>query len=634
MSTITKPVASGQPDTPGSEGRPPKYRRPLGIGRDTAVHYAVLLGLAVFVLAPIIPTLLQSIRSEPLYEEGGVFTLDGYKSLFTDAGFGQVVVNTALFAGLTTVLTLVIAIPMAVVVVRTQLPGGRFIAMAMQWPFFISSLILGFGWILMYGPAGFISTEVRNVFGGVPWNLYSIPGMAITEAVALAPIAYVFCANALRQSDASLESAAQVCGAGPLRILGQVIIPMLRPPMVYSSILVFSMSVETLSVPLLYGQPVGIDVFSTFLYRNGLQSVNPDYSVLGAASVVILCVTISLVAVQAKLLKDAQRFVSVRGKATRPRKLDLGWLKWVSIVAIAFYVIFGALIPIVGLMFRSFTLIFTPLRNPFDFVTMKNYQTVFRFESYVQSIWNSLIVAGVGSVVISILAVLAVMVARRSTFKYARVVEYLALIPQSVPGHHHRHRVLLGLRLRAVRSRAGAARNPGRIDHRVRAARPAQCLRLHRPVDDADRHRAGQRRPSGGRRLDHDVLPDPAGPHHPGIRGGHGPDVRDHAQGVLAGCLPQLGRQQRPRNHHARALGTGQHRIRRGTRHHPDRHHRDVRRTCRPADEGKAQCLSSPSPTSPRPSATTPYSRASRSQSRTESSSRCWVPAGAGSPPP
>jgi len=434
MSTITKPVDSGQPGTPGPEGRPPKYRRPLGIGRDTAVHYAVLLGLAVFVLAPIIPTLLQSIRSEPLYEDGGVFTLDGYTALFTEAGFGQVVLNTFLFAAMTTILSLVIAIPMAVVVVRTRLPGGRVSAMAMQWPFFISSLILGFGWILMYGPAGFVSTEVRNIFGFVPWNLYSIPGMAITEAVALAPIAYVFCVNALRQSDASLESAAQVCGAGPLRILGQVVIPLLRPPMVYSSILVFSMSVETLSVPLLYGQPVGIDVFSTFLYRNGLQSVDPDYSILGAASVVILCVTISLVAVQAKLLKEAQRFVSVRGKATRPRLLDLGWLKWISITAIAFYVIFGALIPIVGLMFRSVTLIFTPLRNPFDFLTTKNYETIFQFETYVQSIWNSLIVAGVGSVVVSIVAVLAVMVARRSTFRYSRTVEYLALIPQSIPG--------------------------------------------------------------------------------------------------------------------------------------------------------------------------------------------------------
>ncbi len=433
MTTMTSPVEP-RPTAPEPQFKPPRYRRPLGVGRDTAMYYAVLAVLALFVLAPIVPTLIQSVRSEPLYEDGGVFTLDGYQKLFSDAGFGGVVWNTFLFATLTTFLTLVIAIPMAVMVVRTKLPGGRLIAMAMQWPFFISSLILGFGWIIMYGPAGFVSTYVERAIGVVPWNLYSIPGMAVTEAVALAPIAYVFCANALRQSDASLESAAQVCGAGPLRILGQVIIPMLRPPMVYSSILVFSMSVETLSVPLLYGQPVDIDVFSTFLFRNGLQSVNPDYSVLGAASVIILCVTISLVAVQAKLLKDAQRFVSVRGKATRPRRLDLGWVKWLSTAFIVLYVVFGALIPILGLVFRSFTLIFTPLRNPFDFITTKNYDTVFGFESYVQSIWNSLIVAGVGSVVISVLAVLAVMVARRSTFRYARAVEYLALIPQSVPG--------------------------------------------------------------------------------------------------------------------------------------------------------------------------------------------------------
>ncbi|MFE7707599.1 ABC transporter permease [Streptomyces sp. NPDC057486] len=434
MTTLTRPLEpSGQQETrPGL--RPPRYRRPMGIGRDTAVHYAVLAVLALFVLAPIVPTLIQSIRSVPLYESGGVFTLDGYKHLFTDAGFGRVVWNTLLFASLTTFLSLVIAIPMAVVVVRTKLPGGRLIALAMQWPFFISSLILGFGWIIMYGPAGFVSTQVREAFGGVPWNLYSIPGMAVTEAVALAPVAYVFCANALRQSDASLESAAQVCGAGPLRIIVQVIIPMLRPPMVYSSILVFSMSIETLSVPLLYGQPVHIDVFSTFLYRNGLQSVNPDYAVLGAASVIILCVTAGLVAVQAKLLKNAARFVSVRGKATRPRPLDLGRLKWISVAAIVCYVVFGALIPILGLVFRSFTLIFTPLRNPFDFLTTKNYQTITAYDSYVQSIWNSVIVAGFGAVAVSVLAMFAVMVSRRSTFRHARAIEYLALIPQSIPG--------------------------------------------------------------------------------------------------------------------------------------------------------------------------------------------------------
>ncbi|WP_111766007.1 ABC transporter permease [Nakamurella deserti] len=429
MSTLTPPKPPAVAPRPA-----PKYRRPMGMGRETWLFYGVLAVLAILVLAPVVPTLYQSVVDRPLYEAGGVFTGSNYGRLFTDAGFGTVVLNTALFAVLTTALTLVIAVPMAVIVVRTKLPGGRVFAVAMQWPFFISSLILGFGWITLYGPAGFISTWVRDALGFIPWNLYSIPGMAVTEAVALAPIAYTFCANALRQSDASLESAAQVCGAGPLRILFSVVIPMLRPPMVYSSILVFSMSVETLSIPLLYGQPVGIDVFSTFLYKNGLQSINPDYGILGAASVIILLVTISLVAVQAKLLKEARRFVSVRGKATRPRRLDLGWFKWVAAVFIAIYVIFGAFLPIGGLIFRSFTLIFTPLQSPFKTLTSANYERIFGFDVYIQSIWNSLIVAGAGAILVSALALLAVVVARRSSFRFRRLIEYLALAPQAMPG--------------------------------------------------------------------------------------------------------------------------------------------------------------------------------------------------------
>jgi iron(III) transport system permease protein len=423
---VRGPVAEGQ--------QAPRYRKFLGMGRELWLQYAVVILLAILVLAPVVPTLYQSLLDRPLYEAGGVLSLDNYVRLFTEAGFGRVALNTVLFAGLTTVLTLVLAVPMAIVVVRTKLPGGNLLAAAMQWPFFISSLILGFGWIMMYGPSGFVSVKVQQILGHLPWNLYSIPGMALTEAVALAPIAYTFCANALRQSDASLESAAQVCGAGPMRIIFGVILPMLRPPIVYSSILVISMSVETLSVPLLYGQPSNIQVFSTFLYKNGLQSINPDYGILGAASALILLVTISLVALQAKLLKDAQRFVSVRGKATRPRRLDLGWLKWISLFTIVFYVVMGALVPIVGLIFRSFTLVFSPLQSPLKTLSMANYDRIFHYEAYIQSIKNSLIVAGLGSVLVSFVALLAVMVARRSTFRFRRAAEYLALAPQAMPG--------------------------------------------------------------------------------------------------------------------------------------------------------------------------------------------------------
>src|SRR3954467_14414148 len=310
---LTRPRGAGATQGGVEQYPAPRYRRILGADRSSWIYWATIVVLALLVLAPVVPTLIQALSDRPLYRSGGVFTLDNFVRLFPEAGFGMVALTTLAFAGLTTILTILIAVPMAIAVVRTDTPARRLFGVGLQGPFFISSLILGFGWITMYGPAGFVSTQVRQLIGTVPWNLYSIPGMAITEAVALAPIAYVFCANALRQSDSSLESAAQVCGAGPFRILRSVIVPMLRPPMVYSSILVFSMSCETLSVPLLYGQPVGIDVFSTFLYTNGLQAINPDYGVLGAASTLILLVTVALVAAQAKLLKDAQRFVSVRG---------------------------------------------------------------------------------------------------------------------------------------------------------------------------------------------------------------------------------------------------------------------------------------------------------------------------------
>ncbi|MFI2228655.1 ABC transporter permease [Nocardia testacea] len=431
--TTTMEQPRVRPAQPG-DFQSPRYRRILGVGRDTAVQYLTLAILAVLVLAPVLPILYQSVVDRPLYEAGGIFTVDNYTRLFTDAGFGTVIWNTVKFAVLTTVLAQLFAVPMAILTVRTRLPFGRLIGGGMQWPFFISSLLLGFGWITMYGPAGFFSVQVRELIGTVPWNLYSIPGMALTEAVALAPIAYIYCVNVLRRSDASLESAAQVCGAGPLRILFSVVVPMLRPPVVYSSVLIMSMSIETLSVPLLYGAPVDIQVFSTFLYTNGLQAIDPDYGVLGAASALILLATVFLVWSQTKLLKNSQRFVSVRGKATRPRLLELGPLKWVGLFFIAIYLVFGALIPIFGLMFRSFTLVLTPLRSPFSTLTLDNYERIFAYDAYRQSIVNSIVIAVIGAIVISFLATLAVLVSRRSTFRFNKTVEYLALAPQAMPG--------------------------------------------------------------------------------------------------------------------------------------------------------------------------------------------------------
>ena len=142
--------------------------------------------------------------------------------------------------------------------------------------------------------------------------------MAVTEAVALAPIAYTFCANALRQSDASLESAAQVCGAGPLRILVRR-----RPPDAAAPDRlqlgadhqhVHRNTERATALRAARRHPGVLDVplhQRSAVHRPRLRGARRGLrSSLSSRW---------LVAVQAKLLKDSQRFVSVRGKATRPQ---------------------------------------------------------------------------------------------------------------------------------------------------------------------------------------------------------------------------------------------------------------------------------------------------------------------------
>lgn len=412
----------------------PQYRRLFGAGREVTIHWLTFLVTAVLVLAPVVPILYQSVRNQPLYAAGGAFTLSNYTHLFTSAGFGSIVLDTLLFAVLTTVFALAIAVPMAILLERTRFPAARLFGQVLRWPIYISPLVLAFGWIVVYGPAGFLTGAVREGFGWVPWNLYSLPGMAFVEAVAQVPIAYLFCANALAASDTSLENAARSVGAGPLRVLRSVVVPMLRPPMLYAGLLIFGTAIETLSIPLILGEPAGITLFSNFLYEQGIDSINPDYGLLGAASTFMLLTTIALVVFQTRLLGHAQRFVSVRGKATRSDLLDIGAWKWLGFAFVGLYVVFGALLPMLALILRAFTSLLTPLVNPFDLLTLDNFRLIFDYAPYTESIVNSITVAFVGAVAVTLFGTVVVLVARRSDFRFARLLETTAQSPHAVPG--------------------------------------------------------------------------------------------------------------------------------------------------------------------------------------------------------
>jgi iron(III) transport system permease protein len=402
--------------------------------RGKLLQWGVALATLFLVAAPLVPVMLQSLLSTPLYDGVGGLTGANYAALFTDATLRSSVANSLVFAFLTTVIALVLGAGAAIAVGRTDVPGARFFGELFLWPLYLSQLVMAFGFSIMYGPSGYVTLAAQAVTGGTPWNLYTMGGMAVVAAICEAPVTFLYCLNSTRMADATLEDSARIAGAGSLRTLWSVTLPLMRPALVYSAILNFTLALELLSVPLIFGGPVGIHFLSTFLYDEGIGASTPRYGLVGAAAVALLAIVTLLVWLQGRLLTNIGRFVTVKGKATRPRRFPLGWLRWPLALVMLVYTAFAVLAPLAGLALRAITTFLTPLVPLGDVLTTDHLKMIVSSTTYVRSITNSIAIALVGGALATVFVGLVAIVTQRSPFRHARALEYVALYPRAVPG--------------------------------------------------------------------------------------------------------------------------------------------------------------------------------------------------------
>src|SRR5690606_26036860 len=153
-----------------------------------------------------------------------------------------------------------------------------------------------------------------------------------------------------------------------------------------------------------------------------------------AASFVLLLIVVLLLMLQGRLMRHAGRFVTVGGKATRPRRFPLGPWRWVAFAGLSFYVFFAIVVVLGGLAVRSVTVLLTPLMPLWDLLTWANYEVIATYPVYVRSIYNTILIAFATGVIGTFLITMIALVSARSQFRYGRHVEYLAMAPRAVPG--------------------------------------------------------------------------------------------------------------------------------------------------------------------------------------------------------
>jgi len=402
--------------------------------RDVAIQYGTAILTVVVVAAPLVPVLYQSFIDRPLYDSGQQLTLANFGRLLSVEGFGRVVLNTLIFAGLTTLISQSFGTLAAILFGRTDLPGARVFGELFLWPIYLSALVLSFGWYTIYGPAGYVTLLAQDWLGAAPWDLYTLPGMALVAGVSQAPVAYIYCTSSATITDPTLEEAARIAGAGTLRTLWKITLPLLSPAIAYSAVLNFTVGLELLAIPLVFGDPAGITVLTTFLYNNGVASAKPDHGLVATAALLMLIVVCGLVWLQGRLLGNTRRFVTLGGKATRPRPFRLGGLRWPLFAASAVYIAATVVAPIGVLILRAFTSLLSPMVPISETLTLSNFSSMAEYPVYARSIWNSFLVSAVGGILATALIALIAVITLRSDFRWRGALHYVALFPRAVPG--------------------------------------------------------------------------------------------------------------------------------------------------------------------------------------------------------
>ncbi len=92
---------------------------------------------------------------------------------------------------------------------------------------------------------------------------------------------------------------------------------MVRPSILYATVLLFFLGLEVFGLMLVLGDPEGNMVLATYLYKLTNKLGTPSYHLMAAVAVVLICITIPLVMLQRRLMRTANRFVTMKGKASR-----------------------------------------------------------------------------------------------------------------------------------------------------------------------------------------------------------------------------------------------------------------------------------------------------------------------------
>jgi iron(III) transport system permease protein len=283
---------------------------------------------AWFVVVPV-AALFYTAFSEDTGFGPGAFSLQNFIDAYGNWSILKLFWNSLVFASGTAFLTFIMGGIVACAVERTDIRGRELFHSLALLSFALPGLLTTMAWTLTLSPnIGWVNSLAKSATGGAPLvNIYTMGGMIWAMSSHYFPLAYLLLGPALRMLDLRMEEASTMSGGHAWHTLSRITLPILRPAIFSTILLLFVRGIESFEVPRVIGDPARVSVFTTEIQR-AIGQTSPQFGLASSLSMALLVICVVAVYFYRRSTSNAEAYATITGKGYKPVPLNIGRWRW------------------------------------------------------------------------------------------------------------------------------------------------------------------------------------------------------------------------------------------------------------------------------------------------------------------
>ncbi len=252
----------------------------------------ILAAFLLFIMYPLALILYKSVISG----DTGAVSMENFARFFGKRFYWSTMVNSLKVTVVSTALSAAIGLPLAYLMGRTKIKGSSFLNILIVISYLSPPFIGAYAWIQLLGRNGVVTQFFNEMFNTTFGGVYGFAGIVLVFTLQSFPLVYIYVSGALKNLDNSLNEAAESLGCGRLGRIQKIIIPLVMPTLLASSMLVFMRVFSDFGTPMLIGE--GYKTLPVLIYNSFMGEVGGDDGFAAAICCIVIGLTIVMFFVQ------------------------------------------------------------------------------------------------------------------------------------------------------------------------------------------------------------------------------------------------------------------------------------------------------------------------------------------------